>query len=111
MSSLVNLFGPIVQWQNTSFATRRPVFDSRWVHFNQKWLEENKMTEEYQIIDTDQLRRLCRKYSEQHDSNTRKKLIKISRGRSTGRVTLVGESGADKDDAITALTMTIGGPW
>jgi len=67
------------------------------------------MSDEYKMID--EVRRLCRVYRRQNNSITRKKLIAISRGRNNGSINLVGESGADRDEAITALAMTIGGPW
>lgn len=63
------------------------------------------------LCSTDKIRALCRKYKETSSPNTREKLIGISRGRDNGSVNIVGENGADRDDAITSLAMTIGGPW
>jgi hypothetical protein len=63
------------------------------------------------MYDTDKIRELCRKYKGWDDREMREELIRISRGRREGNIEIVGEDGADRDDAISKLTRAIGGPW
>ena len=68
---------------------------------------ESKM----KIYETDYIRKLCRDYRGWDDISNRKKLIEIARGRNDGTIDIIGENGADRDEAISALVNAIGGPW
>ena len=72
------------------------------------------MTDGYHFVEADKVRSLCRSYQESMGSTKEKaraELIQIAMGRHDGSINIAGEDGADRDDAIRELAMTVGGPW
>ena len=67
--------------------------------------------DEIRFYDAAKVIELCNSFEGWENEKMRKELIKIAQGRADGTVDIVGENGAHRDDAISALTMAIGGPY